>query len=67
MNRITRFLALLVLAACGSSQAPPPNMNDACAIAKAGIDTAFVHDNCSRSVRHMLGGLHYQVSPHAAG
>jgi len=34
MNRITRFLAVLLLAACGSSQAPPPNMNDACAIAK---------------------------------
>ncbi len=34
MNRIARFLALLLLAACGSSQAPPPDMNDACAIAR---------------------------------
>lgn len=34
MNRFTRFLALLLVAACGSNQAPPPNMNDACAIAQ---------------------------------
>lgn len=29
--------------------------------AAAGIDTAFVQDNYSRSARHTLRGLHYQV------
>ena len=30
----------------------------------AGIDAAFVQDNHSRSVRHTLRGLHWQVAPH---
>lgn len=29
--------------------------------AQAGIDVDFVQDNCSRSARHTLRGLHYQV------
>ncbi len=31
----------------------------------AGIDTAFVQDNHSRSVRHTLRGLHFQLPPAA--
>ena len=31
------------------------------AFAKAGIDAAFVQDNHSRSVKHTLRGLHYQI------
>jgi dTDP-4-dehydrorhamnose 3,5-epimerase len=30
-------------------------------LAQAGIDATFVQDNHSRSVRHVLRGLHYQV------
>jgi dTDP-4-dehydrorhamnose 3,5-epimerase len=30
----------------------------------AGIDAVFVQDNHSRSVRHTLRGLHWQVTPH---
>ncbi|MCC4309517.1 dTDP-4-dehydrorhamnose 3,5-epimerase [Alcanivorax marinus] len=37
------------------------------AFAKAGIDASFVQDNHSRSVRHTLRGLHYQLPPHAQG
>jgi len=37
------------------------------AFAKAGIDATFVQDNHSRSVRHTLRGLHYQLPPHAQG
>jgi dTDP-4-dehydrorhamnose 3,5-epimerase len=36
------------------------------AFAAQGIDAAFVQDNHSRSVRHVLRGLHYQVQ-HAQG
>jgi dTDP-4-dehydrorhamnose 3,5-epimerase len=28
---------------------------------EAGIDARFVQDNCSRSARHVLRGLHYQI------
>ena len=31
------------------------------AFAEAGIDTTFVQDNHSRSVKHTLRGLHYQI------
>ncbi len=31
----------------------------------AGIDTAFVQDNHSRSVRHTIRGLHFQLPPDA--
>jgi hypothetical protein len=34
--------------------------------ASAGIDAKFVQDNHSRSARHILRGLHYQV-PHTQG
>lgn len=34
--------------------------------AATGIDTAFVQDNHSRSARHVLRGLHYQIQ-HAQG
>ena len=32
-----------------------------------GVDCSFVQDNYSRSTRHVLRGLHYQVSPMAQG
>lgn len=32
---------------------------------EAGIDTVFVQDNESRSVRGVVRGLHYQLMPHA--
>lgn len=32
-----------------------------------GLDVHFVQDNHSRSVRHVLRGLHYQVPPYAQG
>jgi len=32
---------------------------------EAGIDTVFVQDNESRSVRGVVRGLHYQLAPHA--
>jgi len=32
---------------------------------EAGIDTIFVQDNESRSVRGVVRGLHYQLAPHA--
>ena len=32
-----------------------------------GLDVHFVQDNHSRSVRHVLRGLHYQLPPHAQG
>jgi dTDP-4-dehydrorhamnose 3,5-epimerase len=35
--------------------------------ASLGRDWTFVQDNHSRSVRGVLRGLHYQVSPHAQG
>jgi dTDP-4-dehydrorhamnose 3,5-epimerase len=35
--------------------------------AQAGIDARFVQDNHSRSVRHTLRGLHYQLPPYAQG
>jgi dTDP-4-dehydrorhamnose 3,5-epimerase len=35
--------------------------------AKAGIQENFVQDNCSRSVRGVLRGLHYQKNPNAQG
>jgi len=35
-------------------------------LAAQGLDAAFVQDNHSRSVRHVLRGLHYQVQ-HAQG
>ena len=31
------------------------------------LDVHFVQDNHSRSVRHVLRGLHYQLPPHAQG
>jgi dTDP-4-dehydrorhamnose 3,5-epimerase len=31
---------------------------------EAGIDVRFVQDNHSRSVRHTLRGLHWQIAPH---
>jgi dTDP-4-dehydrorhamnose 3,5-epimerase len=31
------------------------------------LDTVFVQDNLSRSVRGVLRGLHYQIDPHAQG
>ena len=34
---------------------------------KAGIDTDFVQDNHSKSVRGVLRGLHYQLEPKAQG
>ncbi|GAA4039013.1 dTDP-4-dehydrorhamnose 3,5-epimerase [Sphingomonas rosea] len=36
---------------------------NAAAFAEAGIDTAFVQDNFSRSAKGVLRGLHYQVEP----
>jgi dTDP-4-dehydrorhamnose 3,5-epimerase len=36
------------------------------ALATAGLDAEFVQDNHSRSVRHVLRGLHYQIE-HAQG
>src|SRR5262249_30889105 len=36
------------------------------ALAEAGIDATFVQDNHSRSRRHVLRGLHYQIE-HAQG
>jgi len=36
------------------------------ALAAQGLDAAFVQDNHSRSVRHVLRGLHYQMQ-HAQG
>jgi dTDP-4-dehydrorhamnose 3,5-epimerase len=36
------------------------------AFAKAGIDATFVQDNHSRSAKHVLRGLHYQIE-HAQG
>jgi dTDP-4-dehydrorhamnose 3,5-epimerase len=33
----------------------------------AGIDSDFVQDNHSRSLRGVLRGLHYQLPPHAQG
>ncbi|MBU6367780.1 MAG: dTDP-4-dehydrorhamnose 3,5-epimerase [Gemmatimonadetes bacterium] len=35
--------------------------------AALGLPTAFVQDNHSRSARHTLRGLHWQVAPHAQG
>jgi dTDP-4-dehydrorhamnose 3,5-epimerase len=35
--------------------------------AKHGIDLPFVQDNHSRSVKHVLRGLHFQRPPHAQG
>jgi dTDP-4-dehydrorhamnose 3,5-epimerase len=35
--------------------------------AEAGIDADFTQDNHSRSVRHVLRGLHYQAGAHAQG
>ena len=32
-----------------------------------GLDVQFVQDNHSRSVRHVLRGLHYQLPPYAQG
>lgn len=32
-----------------------------------GLDVHFVQDNHSRSVRHVLRGLHYQLPPYAQG
>jgi len=32
-----------------------------------GLDVTFVQDNLSRSRRHVLRGLHYQLPPHAQG
>ena len=32
-----------------------------------GLDVQFVQDNPSRSVRHVLRGLHYQLPPYAQG
>lgn len=34
---------------------------------KNGIDAEFIQDNHSKSVKGVLRGLHYQVSPHAQG
>ena len=34
---------------------------------KAGIDTDFVQDNHSKSVKGVLRGLHYQLEPKAQG
>ena len=33
----------------------------------AGADVAFVQDNHSKSARHVLRGLHYQLPPHVQG
>ncbi|MGA1516771.1 MAG: dTDP-4-dehydrorhamnose 3,5-epimerase family protein [Phycisphaerales bacterium] len=35
--------------------------------AEVGIDADFTQDNHSRSVRHVLRGLHYQAGQHAQG
>jgi len=34
---------------------------------KAGIDTNFVQDNHSKSIKGVLRGLHYQLEPKAQG
>lgn len=37
------------------------------AFAALGLDVTFVQDNCSRSQRRVLRGLHFQKPPHAQG
>ncbi len=37
------------------------------AFTELGITSPFVQDNCSRSTRNVLRGLHFQLPPHAQG